>query len=159
MKSLLQYRKSYKIGLLQTKAFRILKHQTNNALKPFGINATDWAVLGLLLEAPDGLQLKMLADELGVKQPYMTRSITGLKQLGFVTTEASSKDNRATDARITKKGVVFVNTTEVVIVKKIKPFFSEVSARNLLGYLQTLIAVASKDDQNNTFESLEHIRE
>jgi DNA-binding MarR family transcriptional regulator len=159
MKSLLQYRKSYKIGLLQTKAFRILKQQTNEALKPFNINATDWAVLGLLLEEKNGLQLKWLASELGVKQPYLTRSISKLKELGFISTATSESHTRATNAFITEKGKKFVISTESIIVKKVKPIFSNASPRNLIGYLQTLIAVASVAEEGGVLESLDHMED
>lgn len=145
MKSLLQYRKTYKAGLLQAKAFRILKYRTNEVLRPFSINATDWGVLGLLIDEKTGMQLRMIAEEVGVKPPYITRSVTILSKLGYVGLKRSEVDARAQNAFITDKGKSFVQSTEKVVSKQLQETFLGISARSLLGYVQTLDSVVSSN--------------
>jgi DNA-binding MarR family transcriptional regulator len=145
MKELLQYRKTYKAGLLQAKAFRILKYRTNEVLKPYGINATDWGVLGLLIDEKKGVQLRVIAQEVGVKQPYITRSIATLSKQGYVTVAKSEIDSRAQNAFITAKGKSFVEATEKIVLKQLKETFGDISARSLLGYVQTLDSIVSSN--------------
>lgn len=160
MKTLLQYRKTYRAGLLQAKAFRILKYRTNEVLKPFGINATDWGVLGLLIDDKKGIQLKAIADEVGVKQPYITRSIATLTKLGYVTQERSQTDSRAFNAFITPAGSAFVQTTEKIVRKQLKETFGAISSRSLLGYIETLDAIVGTNSHEQYHDvDLDHMTE
>ena len=160
MKSLLQYRKTYKAGLLQAKAFRILKSRTNEVLKPFSINATDWGVLGLLIDDKKGMQLRAIAQEVGVKQPYITRSIGTLSKLGYVELKRNETDSRAQNAFITAKGKVFVQATEKDVLKQLKGTFGDISARSLLGYVQTLDSIVSSNTNKQfTQGDLDHMIE
>ena len=157
MKSFLKYRKTYKAGLLQAKAFRILKYRTNEVLKPFSINSTDWGVLGLLMDAPGGVQLRVIAQEVGVKQPYITRSIATLSALGYVELARSETDARAQNAFITKTGTKFVQSTEKIVLKQLKETFGDISKLSLLGYVQTLDAVVSNADERYQDVDLDHL--
>jgi DNA-binding MarR family transcriptional regulator len=145
MKSLLQYRKTYKAGLIQAKAFRILKYRTNEVLKPYGINATDWGVLGLLIDEKKGIQLRVIAEEVGVKPPYITRSIATLSKLGYVVLKQSDVDARAQHAFITDTGKQFVQSTEKVVLRQLKETFGSISAGSLLGYIKTLDAIVTSN--------------
>ena len=60
-----QNRKTYRVGLLQAKAYRVLKHHTAKALSEFNISHIEWAFLGLLYDAPKGMRSSALAKELG----------------------------------------------------------------------------------------------
>ena len=160
MQRLLQYRKTYKAGLLQAKAFRILKYRTNEVLKPFAINATDWGVLGLLIDDKKGMQLRVIAQEVGVKPPYITRSIATLSKLGYVELKRSETDSRAQNAFITDKGKTFVQATEKKVLKQLKETFGDISTRSLLGYVQTLDSIVSSNanDKYNQID-LDHMIE
>ncbi len=141
MKLLLEYRKSYTAGLLQSKAFRILKKKTNEVLEPLGINATDWGVLGLLLKEPKGLRLSDISKEVGVKAPYITKSINNLEKLGYVSVGVHASDTRAKIATVTKTGTAFVSQAEKLVAKQLKFVFKNVPIRDLLGYVRTLDVV------------------
>ena len=157
MKSFLKYRKTYKAGLLQSKAFRILKYRTKEVLKPFSINATDWGVLGLLIDDKKGMQLRVIAQEAGVKQPYITRSIATLSALGYVTLARSQTDARAQIAFITKTGTAFVQSTEKIVLKQLKETFGNTSKLSLLGYVQTLDAIVSNAKDQYQEVDLDHL--
>ena len=159
MKSLLKYRKTYKAGLLQAKAFRILKYRTNEVLKPFSINSTDWGVLGLLVDEKKGVQLRVIAQEVGVKQPYITRSIATLSRLGYVTLVRSEVDARAQNAVITSKGKTFVHATEKIVLKQLKETFGDISKRSLFGYVETLDTIVSRASDQYREIDLDHMIE
>lgn len=141
-KTLLTYNKTYNAGLLQAKAFRILKKHTNSALLPFGISATEWVILGLLSNQSEGLRLSEIAALVGVKSPFVTRSIAILVEKDFVDISISSQDTRVKIAMLTKVGETFVLKTEPVISQQIKKTFNGVSIRNLYGYITTLHTIS-----------------
>ena len=139
--SLLQYRKSYQSGLLMAKAFRILKQRTNQALAVYNINSTDWGILGLLSDNPKGLRLSALADEMGVKAPYITRSVSELTQQKLVQVTEDPTDTRARLAVLTPKGKEFVAKVEPELISKLKGVFGKLGKRDVLGYGATLVAI------------------
>lgn len=141
LSQIVKYRKSYKAGLLQAKAFRILKKRTNEALAPFGFNATDWGILGLLFESKDGLKLKHIATELGVKPPYVTRSVKSLDKGGYLKLSSQAKDARIKVATITSKGKKFVTKTEPIVMKQILDTLRLANKRDVMGYITTLSAI------------------
>ena len=159
MKLLLEYRKSYTAGLLQSKAFRILKKKTNEVLEPLGINATDWGALGLLCKEKEGLRLTDISREVGVKAPYITRSITHLESMGLVSVGVHKEDTRAKIATITPAGKKFVVTAEKLVANQLKFVFNNVPLRDLLGYVRTLDVVVRDFNDAAHEVDLGHISE
>ena len=76
-------RKTYRVGLLQAKAYRILKSRTTKILEPFDISTIEWAFLGLLYDKAS-LRTKVAARELGVEAPFITALVSSLKKRSFV---------------------------------------------------------------------------
>lgn len=140
---LLKYRKSYRAGLLQAKAFRILKRETNAALAEYNLNATDWGILGLLSDNKDGLAFKDIAHEMGVKPPFITRSVRALAYQNLVTTTTDENDHRSKKAHITKEGTRYVNKIEKHVMDRVLKVLKPAGKRNVQGYVATLDAIVS----------------
>lgn len=159
MKTLLfKYRKTYNAGLLQAKAFRILKNHTNSVLEPHDISSTEWGILGLLINDKKGMMLNDVARELGVKAPYITKSMTVLIAKGYVVYQHDDTDARVKIATITKSGEQFVKKIEPKIANVFKKTFSKVSYRNLAGYIVTLHQIVEefpRDLENVDFSHLQ----
>lgn len=130
--------KTYRVGLLQTKAYRVLKHQTTKLLEPYGISSVEWAMLGLLYDASKGLRSKKLADELGVEAPFVTTINSKLLDLGYIIHVSDPEDNRAKLVCLTSKGKKFVDETEVYLRQEMKFLFKDVSINDILAYLNVL---------------------
>lgn len=159
LKTAFTYRKSYRAGLLLSKAFRILKKRTNDVLAPHGINPTDWGVLGLLYESRQGLRLSEVAFEVGVKPPFVTKSVKGLIEKGYIELRVDEADTRAKLATITEAGKMFVKNTETEVMKEVMGVFEKTNKRDLIGYVNTLVSVVennSKDDLESV--DLEHMQ-
>ncbi|MDA8596912.1 MarR family transcriptional regulator [Candidatus Pacebacteria bacterium] len=139
--TLIEYNKSYKAGLLQAKAFRILKAHTNDALRPHGINATEWGILGVLLHERKGYSYSRIAEEIGVKVPFVTRSIRTLTDLGYISVAADPEDTRSKIAMLTKEGTAFMKKTEPAVMAHVLKTFKGISKRDVLGYIKTLSAI------------------
>lgn len=69
-----------------------------------GLTSLQFSVLASLLEAPEGLRMSDLADELVVSRSGLTYQVTQLEKLGFVERASSSTDSRGVVAHLTDKG-------------------------------------------------------
>lgn len=156
--SLSKYRNSYRAGIIQSKAFRILKKKTNEALAPYKLNATDWGILGLLRDTKEGMTHKRIASEIGVKAPYVTRSMKTLLERKFIQLISNKKDTRVKIARITKRGITFVDTTEPKILKIVLHVFDKAGTLNLMGYARTLLSIVEQhaltSDESGNLDAL-----
>jgi DNA-binding MarR family transcriptional regulator len=156
---MLEYRTAYTAGVLQSKAFRILKKKTNEVLEPLDVNATDWGILGLLMREKAGLRLSELSREVGVKAPYITKSIDHLEKKDFVCVQQDSLDSRARIAVLTPAGKKFVINTEKLVVRQLKIVFKNVSTRDMYGYVKTLDTVVRDFSEVAKTIDLQHIND
>ena len=139
-------RTTYRLGLLQTKAYRILKNHTDEALSQYSLSSVDWAILGLLHDNREGLRSKEVADELGVEAPFVTTLCSKLEKIKFVTSHVNSIDSRAKNIQLTSKGHEFVSSTEEHIHNHMKKLLRGTKSDDLLSY----IAVLEKIIENGT---------
>ena len=112
IKIAVENRTTYKVGLLQTKAYRVLNRRTAKLLAPFGISPIEWAFIGVLSEMPDGARSSLLAEKIGVAAPFVTKLVKKLSKKNFVEEKIDQADERAKRIMLTKKGKQFVGTTE-----------------------------------------------
>ena len=130
-------RTTYTAGLLQARAYRILKERTSVVLAPLGLSTTEWAFLGLLMESK-GMRPKHAADELGIEASFVTVMTAHLKKNGWIEEMSDTKDSRAKMLSLTPKGRTFVQKTEVHVRKEMRPLIEGAAPGDLLGYLSVL---------------------
>lgn len=129
---------TYQVGLLQTKAYRVLKQHTARVLSEFDISTIEWAFLGLLNDNPKGLRLNVLATELGVEAPFITQMSIRLKKTGYFEHREDPEDSRAKIIMMTKEGKEFVASAEKHLRAETKALFLGVSTSDLLTYISVL---------------------
>lgn len=129
---------TYGIGLLQAKAFRILKQETNDALKKYNISSVDWALLGVLQEHKDGLRLSEIASILGVEAPFVTQTMDSLLTQGLIEKTSLSNDARVKILQLTHKGRQLVPEIEEHTRKEMRHLLHGATARDVLGYRKIL---------------------
>jgi len=134
---------TYHIGLLQTKAYRVLKQRTNIALADEKIGSLEWAFLGVLYENRQGVKLIDLADAIGVEPPFVTELGSKLLKRGFVIYEKDKKDARAKLVLLTKSGIDFVDRVEKGLRLESKKWLRGLSAREVLLYIKVIEKMAS----------------
>ena len=136
--------KTYKIGLLQTKAYRILNQETAKALKPFGITPIDWALLGLLYEASqEGLRLSQLAIELGVEAPYITEQSESLIKQKWITVTPTPSDKRVKLMALTDHARKKIPNIEKKLIGAMVPLLKGSGISELKGYRQILANIVN----------------
>jgi DNA-binding MarR family transcriptional regulator len=139
--------KTYRVGLLQDKAYRILKQTITKALSPYEITSVHWAFLGLLSDNSDGMRPNDAAKELGVEAPFVTILFKELEKRNFVESQPDTSDSRAKILCLTKEGRSFVEKTETYLRKEINHITQNVSAKDLLGYLTVLDGIVKNNKQ------------
>jgi DNA-binding MarR family transcriptional regulator len=141
LQAMIRNRKTYQIGLLQAKAYRILKHHTTEALAPLNISTTEWAFLGLLYDAETSIRASTAAEELGVEAPFITVLIKKLTHQGLVTTKTDKDDSRVKLLSLTPKGRTFVVDTEVYVRNKVRPLGKGAGISDIAGYVAVLESI------------------
>ena len=129
---------TYRLGLLQAKAYRILKQRTTEYLFHLDISTIDWALLGLLYDNQKGIRLKKIADDLGVEAAFVTSLVKSLKQKQLVQIDSDSKDQRAKLLKLTEKGLKLVPGVEQELRHLMRPLVSGATPKQLLSYLVVL---------------------
>ncbi len=136
--NILKNQRTYRVGLLQTRAYRILKQHTSKLLEPYKISSIEWTLLGLLYDSREGLRLKVLADELGVEAPLVTRMIDHLSKIELLTQLPDKEDSRAKYACLTEKGKEFVEEIEVYLRNEMKFLLKDIPINDISGYVYVL---------------------
>ena len=90
-------------GYLISIATKLIKKAIDEALKPHGVTAAQWGILGRLYEE-DGLLIVEIAKRLFTEPPTITRMLDLLEKEGFVTRKTKEGDRRAYEIFLTKKG-------------------------------------------------------
>ena len=140
-----KYSKTYRLGLLQAHAFRILKQRTLRVLEKYSINTLDWAVLGMLNDV-EKLTYKEVTRELAVTSPVVTTLCEKLLDKKLIQITKDTADGRVKYIALTPLGKEFVETQESVIRGQMKDVISKASTRDLLGYIAVLQSIASTEN-------------
>lgn len=137
---------TYATGLLQTKAYRILKHRSDEALKPYGLTPLDWALLGALYELPQGLRLTQASEILGVEASMISLVIESLERDTYLTITRSPQDRRVKIIQLTEHGRSSVPKIEQHLRASLKPLLAGASKLDVLAYLRVLHSIVEQDD-------------
>ena len=142
---ILSYQKisrTYTIGLLQAKAYRVLKRKTGAFLETYNLTTIEWALLGLLYEKKIGEAPTALGAILGVKGPFVTRLIASLQKKKLLTTGKSLTDSRVKVVMLTAHGRNQVEDIESLLRVESKTWIKGVSTRDIIAYIRVLNTIA-----------------
>jgi len=95
-------------------------------LGELGLSFTQVKTLHVLREADD-VNVKDVADRLGLSLPAMSRALDGLVERGFVEREASERDRRAKHVRLLPAGREAVETIERSRLSLLEEFTASLS--------------------------------
>lgn len=86
------------------KAARLISLRYDAVLKPFGLNAGQFAIIALLGAAPEPLSLGEAARALGMERTTLTRNLRLLDKAGLTRTRFDKNDARTKRLFLTQKG-------------------------------------------------------
>lgn len=118
---------------------RLLNRIYDDALRPLGINTMQKSLLSNVARSPDGVDTAELCHRLALERSTLTRNLTTLQHLGFVSITENPRDRRKRDVTLTDAGRATVAASE--------PLWREVQEKAVeaLGYnravdMMTLLA-------------------
>lgn len=86
---------TYRSGVLQAKAHRLLNRKMAEFLRPYDITCMQWFIIGLVHDAgPAGIRLTDLMQQLDTTLPFITTNVNMLEAKGAVEKHAHATDNR-----------------------------------------------------------------
>lgn len=128
----------YQDGALQVKAYRLLQAQVYGCLEDFGLNPTQWFVLGYIQEHKKGVRLTEIATILGVETPLITMMADKLEKLELVKRTTHPTDGRAKLLVLTKKGATLLPKIEQEVRKGLDRMLHGLTDADLQTYHKVL---------------------
>lgn len=148
LQALQQRVSTYHTGIVQAKAYRILKNYSSRILRDYDVSPLDWALLGLLHEHPQGLRFTIVAHELGVEPPMVTSMVDALSKKNLVVRSDDPTDRRAKLICLTPTGKNFIPRVEKAVRKKMKPLLRGIALRDLLTYVKVLEKIVANNAEH-----------
>ena len=126
------------LGIVRTAA--VLSHGFAEALKEFGITATQYNVLRILRGAGrNGLCRHEVRDRLVAQVPDVTRLLDRMEEGGYVDRERDESDRRLVATRITPAGLALLDELEkpvAAVHQRQLGHMTEAQLRTLIGLLE-----------------------
>jgi DNA-binding MarR family transcriptional regulator len=112
-------------------------------LGELGLSFTQVKTLHVLREADD-MNVKDVADRIGLSFPAMSRALDGLVQRGFVERRESERDRRAKLVRLLPAGQEALDTIERSRVSLLEEFTATLSDEERAGLHATLLPIVER---------------
>lgn len=129
---------TYTTGLIQAKAYRVLKQRTNDILKPYRLNSLEWALLGLLYDNQDGFKSNELAELLGVEPPFVTVMLDTLESKKLVKRSIYKEDKRIKIITTSSRARTLIPVVEKQLKADIKVLLNGSTLPEIYGYVRVL---------------------
>ncbi len=91
---------------------RLLNRIYDDALRPLGINTMQKSLLSNIGRCPEGVDTSVLCRRLALDRSTLTRNLTMLERMGFVSTTPNERDRRKRNVALTDSGRVTVAASE-----------------------------------------------
>jgi DNA-binding MarR family transcriptional regulator len=135
---------TYHSSILQIKAYRTLQARVNGVLGKFGLNSSQWSILGQIYERA-GLRFSDVAALLGVEPALITMMTEPLLDQGLVQKVPHSSDKRSKILVITDSGRQRVKEVEQLLQSTLEPLLSGASKSELSAYQRVLETIVQND--------------
>ncbi|XQW86401.1 MarR family winged helix-turn-helix transcriptional regulator [Thalassotalea piscium] len=98
------------IGWLIARVFRLWRSAISKSVNPIGMTEARWSVMMNLKILGEGISQHMLASELGIEMPSLTRTVNQLVELGLVERKPHPSDGRCHCLWFTQAGNECIKT-------------------------------------------------
>jgi DNA-binding MarR family transcriptional regulator len=134
---------TYLTGTVQTRAYALLRENVYAVLSNYGITPTYWSMLGVIVEARDGVRQSEVAKAISVKPPLVTVMVRDLSKLGLVKTVQNQFDARAKLLSVTPEGKKFIKNVETDLLKQLDSLLTGLTENDLITYHKVLTTIIS----------------
>lgn len=136
---------SYVSASEQMRAYRVLRGKVQTVLEPYGINASQWAILGALFEQAEGMRPTDIATLLDVKAPLITMLVGPLFDMALINRIDLLPDKRSRGLQLSPSGRELVKEIEQQLRELGPQLFVGVSAEEMIAYHKVLAAIIASE--------------
>jgi DNA-binding MarR family transcriptional regulator len=129
---------TYQKARLQVVGYRAIQARVSEILAGYGINTSQWIILGWLLDNPQGLRITALAEVLDVEVPLITALTQPLEELELISFRVDPEDRRAKLVSLTQTAVRLVPKLEAELAEHLGMFDRAVSRGDMEQYFAAL---------------------
>jgi DNA-binding MarR family transcriptional regulator len=136
---------TYYAGIMQSKAYRVLKQLMAKLLKKHDLTMMDWAMLGLVYEAGrKGIRITDLAAQLDTTKAFVTNHINLLEAKRLVSRAVDVTDTRARIVKLEPKARPKVAQIEKELRADMREhLYGTIAPSELEAYVRVLNQIAS----------------
>lgn len=132
---------TYQQALLQTVAYRSVRSVVNNCLGKYGLNVSQWIVLGMVKDEPTRLRVTDIAAALRVEGAFITSVASKLADAGYLQFVDHPQDSRARLLKLTPAGRRLITKVEPQLDKRLKHLVRGLSSQELKSYFKVVEAL------------------
>lgn len=140
---------TYKAGVAQSTAYRLLKKFTEEAISEHDITMMQWFIIGTIYDAgKQGIGVTQLSNAVDTNVPYITNTLNLLEQKHIIERETRSGDSRSKVVRIDPNYIAKIPQIEASLRTKMRSsIYQNVTPDELRIYLIVLHKLASSLDR------------
>jgi MarR family transcriptional regulator for hemolysin len=132
---------TYITGTAQTRAYALLRENVVGVLRQYDVTPTHWSMIGIILEARDGVRQSEIARAMNVKPPLITVMVRELENRGILQSVKNQFDSRAKLISVTPKGKKIVKAVEAALRKDLSRLLIGLTENDLLTYHKVLTTI------------------
>jgi DNA-binding MarR family transcriptional regulator len=136
---------TYIAGALQTRAYAVLRKHVYAVLTTHDITPSHWSMLGIIIEARDGIRQSEVAKALNVKPPLVTVMVRYLEERGLIQTVPNQFDARAKLLSVTPEGKKLIKQTDSELNKQLDRLLTGLTEKDLIAYHKVLSTIVAND--------------
>jgi DNA-binding MarR family transcriptional regulator len=132
---------TYITGTVQTRAYAILREVVYGELSKYDLTPSLWSMLGIILEARDGVRQAEVARLMNVKAPLITVMVRQMEKRGLIQTVQNQFDARAKLLSVTVQGKKLIKTVETELHDELDSLLTGLSENDLITYHRVLTTI------------------
>lgn len=136
---------TYITGTVQTKAYSLLREHVYSILTQYELTPTYWSMLGIIMQARDGVRQAEIAEAMRVKAPLITVMARQMEERGIVQSVQNQFDARAKLLAITPEGKKIIKTVEAALHQTLDQLLSGLTEKDLIAYHKVLTTIIAND--------------
>jgi MarR family transcriptional regulator for hemolysin len=136
---------TYIAGTLQTRAYAILRTHVYDILAKDDITPSHWSMLGIIVEARDGIRQSEVAKAMSVKPPLITVMVRYLEGRGLIQTVPNQFDARAKLLSVTPEGKKLIKQTDLDLSRRLERLLTGLTESDLFAYHKVLSTIIAND--------------
>lgn len=129
---------TYQKARLQVVGYRAIQSRVTELLSDYGINTSQWVIMGWLYDNPGGLRVTALGEILEVETPLITALLQPLQGEELVELNTDPTDGRAKLATLTTGGKQLVPKLETQLTAHLQHFEASIGTQAMGDYFAAL---------------------